>query len=164
MPSITDQIVETLPHLQRFAFFLTRDKDQADDLVQDCIERALIKSELFEPGTSLRAWMFTLMRNIFINGKRKQVVAARYTETARREGSSVQQPAQFHSAVLARAQAAIERLTDEEREAVQLLAVEQRSYETVAGADRPIGTLKSRLSRARGKLRRAVLAEERPME
>ena len=164
MPSINDQIVDTLPHLQRYAWHLTRRRDQADDLVQDCVERALTKSELFQDGTNLRAWMFTMMRNIFINGTRRRQVSDRYADSAKRDGSSSQPPAQFHSALLARTQAALERLTDDEREAVMTLAVEQRSYqETTAQNGNPTGTMKSRLSRARTKLRKAVLAEGRPL-
>lgn len=163
MPLMNCQIVDALPHLQRYAQHLTRQRDEADDLVQDCVERAMLRSALFEQGTNLRAWMFTMMRNIFINGKRRQMVADRHVQTLKQYSPHAQQPTQFHSAVLARAHAAIRRLSDEEREAVIMLAVEQRSYEeTTARNGKPTGTMKSRLSRPRTKLRKQVLAEESP--
>ena len=163
MSSVNGQIVDTLPHLQRYAWRLTRSRDEADDLVQDCVERAMRKSELFEPGTSLRAWMFTMMRNIFINGKRRQAVSDRHLDGLARGAPMRQEPTQFHAAVLTRAHAAIASLSDEEREAVVLLAVQQRSYlEVTAENGNPTGTMKSRLSRARIKLRAAVLDDGQP--
>ena len=163
MASVNGQIIETLPHLQRYAWHLTRSRDAADDLVQDCVERAMRKSDLFAQGTSLRAWMFTMMRNIFINGKRRDAVSRRHLDGLVNDAPRVQEPAQFHSAMLSRAQTAIEALSDEEREAVALLAVDQRSYLEVAEElGDPSGTLKSRLSRARAKLRVAVLEDALP--
>jgi RNA polymerase sigma-70 factor (ECF subfamily) len=157
------QIVDALPHLQRYAWHLTRRRDEADDLVQDCVERTMLKSALFAQGTNLRAWMFTMMRNIFINGKRRQGVADRHVASLKHDGPSAQQPTQFHAAVLRRTHAAIDRLSSEEREAVMLLAVQQRSYgEVTTENGSPIGTMKSRLSRARAKLRKAVLEDVQP--
>jgi len=154
------QIVDALPHLRRYAMTLTRSHDEAADLVQDCVERALRKTELFEPGTSMRAWMFTMMRNIFINGKRRGGVSDRYLEGLAKGGPRTQEPAQFHAAMLSRTQKAIATLSDDEREAVMLLAVDQCSYQEVAEASgQATGTLKSRLSRARAKLRDQVLLE-----
>lgn len=164
MPSINDHIVDILPHLRRYARFLARNPAEADDLVQDCVERAMLKADHFHDGTNLRAWMFTMMRNIFVNGKRRQAVAARHAEGVRSEPRSYCEPAQFQSALLSRVQSAMEALSHEEREVVMRLGVEQRPYEElVAETGSPAGTMKSRLSRARGKLRRAVLAKERPL-
>ncbi len=164
MPSINNQIVEILPHLQRYGLFLARNSEQAEDVVQDCVERAITNAVLFQDGTNLRAWMFAMMRNIFINGKRRQSVSDRHLDGLIHGGPMRQEPTQFHAAMLSRTQAAIDSLSDDEREAVMLLAVEQRSYfEVTAENGNPTGTMKSRLSRARGKLRRAVLAEERPL-
>lgn len=163
MSSVNGQIVDTLPHLHRYAWHLTRSRDEADDLVQDCIERAMRKSELFQPGTSLRAWMFTMMRNIFINGKRRQSVSDRHLDGLTRSAPMRQEPTQFHAAVLSRTQTAIDSLSEDEREAVMLLAVEQHSYIEVAAENgNPTGTMKSRLSRARAKLRAAVMEDALP--
>ena len=163
MPSINDQLVDVLPHLQRYARFLAHDVDQANDLVQDCVERAITKADLFGEGTCLRAWMFTMMRNIFINGKRRKAVAERYAGAAKSDALTVAAPSQFDAVMLSRTAAAMERLTQEERELVMWLAVEQRGYHAVAKAHgQPVGTFKSRLSRARRKLRAEVLAESSP--
>ena len=160
MSSVNGQIVEALPHLQRYAWHLTRSRDEADDLVQDCVERAMRKCDLFEPGTSLRAWMFTMMRNIFINGKRRQSVSDRHLDSLTHGAPMRQEPTQFHSAVLTRTRTAIDSLSEDEREAVMLLAVQQRSYLEVAAENgNPTGTMKSRLSRARAKLRSAVMED-----
>ena len=163
MPSINDQIIEALPHLQRFARFLARNPGQAEDLVQDCVERTLMKSELFQEGTSFRSWMFTMMRNIFLDGTRRKAVVHRHAEAVRHEGPTRTDPSQFQAVLLSRTHAAIESLSKEEREVVMNLAVKERSYQELAAENGvPMGTMKSRLSRARGKLRQAVLAEERP--
>ena len=164
MPSVNNQIVEILPHLQRYGRFLARNPEQADDLVQDCVERAMRKADFFQDGTNLRAWMFTMMRNIFVNGKRRQAVAARHAEGVKSHAQSCCEPAQFHSVLLSRVQSAMEALSHEEREVVMKLGVEQWPYrDLVAETGSPAGTMKSRLSRARGKLRKAVLTVERPL-
>src|SRR3546814_6556574 len=63
-------LIENLPHLERYALHLTRSRTEAEDLVQDCAERALLKSELFEAGSNYRAWLFTIMTNLFPNRAR----------------------------------------------------------------------------------------------
>ena len=75
MDPATDEIAEHLPRLRRYARALTRDPAQADDLVQDCVERALVKIHLFQTGTDLRAWLFTIMHNVHVNFLRKQAGA-----------------------------------------------------------------------------------------
>jgi RNA polymerase sigma-70 factor (ECF subfamily) len=71
-----DGIVEHLPRLRRYARALLRDPVAADDLVQNCVERALGKQHLFKPGTNLRAWLFTIMHNVHVNLARKQMQTA----------------------------------------------------------------------------------------
>src|SRR5690606_895974 len=66
------EISERLPKLKRYARYLTRNETEAEDLIQDCVERAISRQELFKPGTNLDAWLITIMRNIFINGKRSE--------------------------------------------------------------------------------------------
>lgn len=160
MSSINALLVETLPHLQRYAWHLTRNRDDAEDLVQDCVERALMKSELFERGTSLRAWMFTMMRNLFINGARHRSVTDKYAAGVQLRGDQSQAPSQHDAVMLSRTFEAIESLSEEEREAVLLLGARQLSYhEVAADSGLPIGTMKSRLSRGRSKLRSRVMGE-----
>src|SRR5258706_15983467 len=72
------QIVDHVPALRRYARVLVRTTDQADDLVQDCVERALSRSALYQPDTNLRAWLFTIMRNIAITQTRKEKLRRSY--------------------------------------------------------------------------------------
>src|SRR5258706_15074314 len=72
------QIVGHVPALRRYARGLVRTTDQADDLVQDCVERALSRSALYQPDTNLRAWLFTIMRNIAITQTRKEKLRRSY--------------------------------------------------------------------------------------
>jgi RNA polymerase sigma factor (sigma-70 family) len=76
-------LIENLPHLERYALHLTRSRTEAEDLVQDCAERALLKSELFQAGSNFRAWLFTIMHNLFLNKARRNRVAAQYLADAR---------------------------------------------------------------------------------
>ena len=162
MDDKTALILQELPHLRRYAQHLTHDRDAAQDLVQDCMERAVRKSRLFRDGTNMRAWLFTMMRNIFINGRRRENLGARVHDGLRSKARSFEAPSQFDAVLLRRTQLAIERLGQDEREAVLLMAIDQQTYrETSDSNGTPIGTMKSRLSRARERLREDVLAEER---
>src|SRR5262245_4403114 len=67
MPLFQDLVVENLPHLRAFAHFLARDRALADDLVQETVLRALCNMDKFEPGTNMRAWLSTILRNQFYN-------------------------------------------------------------------------------------------------
>jgi RNA polymerase sigma-70 factor, ECF subfamily len=148
-------VADVMPHLRRYAWSLTRNRDRADDLVQDTVERMLAKAELYREGSNLRAWGFTMMRNIFINGKRHDAVASRHEQyLMRTDALHVQPPNQFEAALLQEVAREIAGLSQEEREAVLLLGAEQRSHRELADeTGLPIGTMKSRLSRGRAKLR-----------
>ena len=165
MQNLNDQIVEVLPHLERYARHLAQDRDEAQDLVQDCVERALMKSDLYCPDTNLRAWMFTMMRNLFIKGTRRKRVAHTYAENSRHDAHLIQLPRQNDAVMLSETMTALRSLSDIERQAVIMLGIEQRSHNEVAKRTRlPVGTLKSRLSRGRAKLRAIVDgAEEREL-
>ena len=78
MSAFNTDLETLLPDLTRFARVLTRNEDDAHDLVQDCVERALSKQDLFQAGTSLKSWLFTLMRNIFISQRRRAALDKRY--------------------------------------------------------------------------------------
>jgi RNA polymerase sigma-70 factor (ECF subfamily) len=160
MSDFSQQIVAVIPHLNRYALKIAGSPDEAEDLVQDCVERALRKSDLYRPGTNLRAWMFTMMRNLFINRKRREKVSQRYTETVRVESSQVTAPTQVTQVFLNQAVSALGALGPEEREAVRLLGIEERSHREAADAmDLPVGTMKSRLFRARAKLRGSLVLD-----
>lgn len=161
MSDLHSQIVAILPDLKRYACSLTSTTDDAEDLVHDCVERALRKTELYASGTNLRAWMFTMMRNLFISNKRRQKVSNHYIDMAGMFGNHSVLPEQVNHTFLAETNKALQRLTVDEREAIQLLAVENRSHsEAAAAAGQPVGTMKSRLSRGRAKLRAMLMLGE----
>ncbi len=152
-------LIAALPRLRRYARVLTGDAHRADDLVQDTLTRAWDKRGLWRPGSNLRAWLFTIMHNVHANQhtvRRREVaeyslddddgplahweVPVRATQDDRIELSEV--------LVL------VGRLPTDQREALMLAAVEELRYEEIARIQSvPIGTVMSRLSRAREKLR-----------
>jgi RNA polymerase sigma-70 factor (ECF subfamily) len=154
MADIRNEIITLIPQLNRYARFLTRNSDQASDLVQDCLERALSRASLYQPETDLRAWLFTMMRNLFINQKRSEKRAREYGERIKMDGIAVERPRQIDRLMLSELSSAIDQLGSSERQAIRLLAVLNYSYEDAAKQTKlPIGTLKSRLSRGRSRLR-----------
>jgi len=150
-----DSIVEHIPRLRRYARALVGDRHSADDLVQDTLERACNKFHLWRTGSDLRAWLFAVMHNIFIN----QVRSARHQlEQSMEEVPVVPTRATQGDALeLAEVERALRILPAEQREVLLLVAVEQMSY---AQASRvlslPVGTVMSRLSRARERMRAAM--------
>jgi RNA polymerase sigma factor (sigma-70 family) len=152
-----ERMVELIPRLRRYARALVGDRATADDLVQDTLERAWAKLHLYRRGTDLRAWLFTVMHNVHVN----RVRAARATDTLDEEMPELAQRAAQGDALLVRdLDRAISRLPDEQRAVLLLVTLEEMSYETVARTlDIPIGTVMSRLSRAREKLRAMMLGQ-----
>ncbi|MCX7157626.1 MAG: RNA polymerase sigma factor [Proteobacteria bacterium] len=145
------RIVELIPRLRRYARALAGDRARADDLVQDTLERAWNKFHLWRPGSDLRAWLFTVRPNVHVN----QVRASRDHAMLDDEGPEMAvagvQGASLEIRDLERALAV---LPPEQREVLLLIALEDMSYAEVATMlDIPIGTVMSRLSRAREKLR-----------
>jgi RNA polymerase sigma-70 factor (ECF subfamily) len=152
-----ERLVELIPRLRRYARALVGDRAGADDLVQDTLERAWAKLHLYRRGTDLRAWLFTVMHNVHVN----RVRAARATDTLEEEMPELAQRAsQGDSLVVRDLDRAISRLPAEQRAVLLLVTLEEMSYETVARTlDIPIGTVMSRLSRAREKLRAMILGQ-----
>lgn len=143
-----------LPDLTRFARVLTRNEDDAHDLVQDCVERALRKRALFQDGTSLKSWLFTLMRNLFISQKRRAALDKRYVAMIDTDTATVQRAGQINSVFLKETMRAIGTLSEGERTAIVVLGMNEGSQYDVARAMRePVGTVKSRLCRGRAHLR-----------
>ena len=153
--SEADSIVELIPRLRRYARALAGDRSAADDLVQDTLERAWSKFHLYRRGTDLRAWLFTVMHNVYVNQLRSAKTGAVLDE----EMPELARPArETDGLVLRDLDAAIRRLPPEQREVLLLVALEEMSYDGAAQAlGIPIGTVMSRLARAREKLR-AMLA------
>ena len=152
-----ERLVELIPRLRRYARALVGDRAGADDLVQDTLERAWAKLHLYRRGTDLRAWLFTVMHNVHVN----RVRAARVTDTLEEEMPELAQRASQGDALLVRdLDRAIARLPSEQRAVLLLVTLEEMSYETVARTlEIPIGTVMSRLSRAREKLRAMMLGQ-----
>ncbi|OGA65504.1 MAG: RNA polymerase subunit sigma-24 [Betaproteobacteria bacterium RIFCSPLOWO2_12_FULL_68_20] len=149
--SDAERLVELIPRLRRYARALVGDRASADDLVQDTLERAWAKLHLYSRGTDLRAWLFTVMHNVHVNKLR----ASRATDPLEDEMPELAQRAPQGDALLVRdLERAIGRLPSEQREVLLLVTLEEMSYDEAARTlDIPIGTVMSRLSRAREKLR-----------
>jgi RNA polymerase sigma-70 factor (ECF subfamily) len=147
----SESIVELIPRLRRYARALAGDRIAADDLVQDTLERAWSKFHLYRRGTDLRAWLFTVMHNVYVN----QLRAARPAAPLDEDMPELAQAArETDTLVLRDLDAAIRRLPPDQREVLLLVALEEMSYDEAAGAlGIPIGTVMSRLARAREKLR-----------
>ena len=146
-----ESIVELIPRLRRYARALTGDHAAADDLVQDTLERAWAKLHLYRRGTDLRAWLFTVMHNVYVN----QLRAARPSVELDEEMPELAQPARETDTIELRdLDRAIRRLPPDQREVLLLVVLEDMSYDEAAGTlGIPIGTVMSRLARAREKLR-----------
>ena len=144
-------LIEHLPRLRRYARALTGDVVRADDLVQDTLERALARLDLWQPGSDLRAWLFTLMHNLFVN----QLRTRRPQDTALDEALDIPVSGGQMEALAARdLHAALVRLPDEQREVILLVGLEQFSYAEAAQVlGVPVGTIMSRLARARERMR-----------
>jgi RNA polymerase sigma-70 factor (ECF subfamily) len=158
-----DEIEQAIPALRRYARSLTRDIDRADDLVQDCIERAIRKRSLWRPSGPLQAWLFRMLLNIYRNDLRRTRRRGDHTpldEMTIEPSTPASQPGYLALAEVGRA---LDMLPGEQREALLLVVVEGQSYTDAAGILRiPAGTLMSRLGRARAALRTLTGNTEEP--
>ena len=155
MSQFMDEIEECVPALRRYARALTHDPDRADDLVQDCLERAIRKRGLWRPSGTVRSWMFRILLNIHRNDVRQLRRAPAPVSLDALPGSDPAGPdVQPGRLALAETARAMQALPLEQREALLLVAVEEMSYaEAAAVLSIPAGTLMSRLARARATLR-----------
>ena len=153
MDQFLDQVEACVPALRRYARALTRNADLADDLVQDCLERAISRRGLFRPTGPVRAWLFTILLNLHRNAlrashRRGEIVDI---DTVPEPAVPASQPGHVALAEMARA---IDTLPLEQKEALLLVALEGLAYQEAADIlTIPIGTLMSRLGRARAALR-----------
>jgi len=159
-------IIAHLPGLRRYARVLTGDIWAADDLVQDTLERACSRWRLWLAGTDLRAWLFTLMHNVFISQVRQGLTRAKLVPTVDLEDVEHELRAPDASINFAiDLQRCLLRLPDDQRAVLLLVTMEEMSYEEVSKVTGvPIGTVMSRLSRARGRMRELLdEPKERPV-
>jgi RNA polymerase sigma-70 factor, ECF subfamily len=163
MTDIRGRIEAEIPRLRRYARALTRDAVSADDLVQDCLVRGLAKAHLWKEGTDLRAWLFTILHNQFVNRVRRagrEGTSVSIDETDAFPARAADQNSRLELRDLDRA---IGRLPEEQRAVILLVGLEGLAYEAVAEVlDIPVGTVRSRLSRGRAALRRLMGMEAAP--
>ena len=153
-------IAELLPSLRAFAFTLSRNAADADDLVQETLTKAWAHRARFEPGSNLRAWLFTILRNSWYTGasKRRREVP---DEEGRYAAGLTAEASQEWSAELTSLQAALNALPPDHREAIVMVGAAGLSYQEAADiAGCAVGTIKSRVNRARHRL--ALLLEMEP--
>lgn len=163
--TVRDELLEHVPRLRRYARALISNRDLADDLVQDTLERALRYADKFRLGSDLRAWLFTIMHNTFANQLRKSSgrgVHVSVNDESVAESEFAVSANQVQSLEVRDLDYALQRLPIDQREVVLMVGLEELSYAEVAIAlDIPIGTVMSRLSRGRERLR-ALMSGNRP--
>ena len=154
MDDIKADITSHIASLRRYARALMRDRSDAEDLMQEALARALSRTHQFKPGTNLRAWLFTILHNIHINNVRAKVVRPNEVPVEDHE-HRLSTPARQEGRIELRDMArAIETLPVEQRQVLLLVALEGMKYDEVAKLTGvPIGTVMSRLSRAREAVR-----------
>ncbi|WP_372785358.1 sigma-70 family RNA polymerase sigma factor [Phenylobacterium sp.] len=155
-----DEVVGLIPALRAFAWSLSHNAADADDLVQDSLIKAWTNREKFEPGTNLRAWLFTILRNTYysqILRRRREV----RDETGEYAGTLKSPATQDWSIAMRALQAALQKLPAEHREALILVGAAGLSYEEAAEiCGCALGTIKSRVNRARARLLKIMDAED----
>jgi len=153
-------LIALLPRLRRFAYALTGSLDDADDLVQSGCERALSRIDQFEPGTRLDSWMFRILQTTWID--RVRAVRRRPMVNDTEQMEAMPHDARIHERAEARAalgivRREIERLPEEQRLVLSLVAIDGMSYQDAANVlEVPIGTVMSRLAHARRRLAEAI--------
>jgi len=145
------QVLELIPRLRRYARVLTRRRDNADDLVQDCLERAWAKRHTWQSGSDLRAWLFAIMHNVFVNSIRVKQLPTEQLEEA---VHAARYEAPENSYLLRDFERCLAQIKPDTREIIVLACLEQMPYKEIADVTEiPIGTVMSRLSRGREQLR-----------
>jgi RNA polymerase sigma-70 factor (ECF subfamily) len=156
-----EQLKALLPRLRVYALSLTRDRDNADDLVHDTVIKALGGRNSFIPGTNFSAWVFRIQRNEFISGLRRTRPSVPIDSAV---ADMLSHPAHQESGLVMREfMSAFAKLSTPQREALLLAVLEGQSYEVIAEhASVSVGTIKSRISRARDTLKRLLLEGDAP--
>ncbi len=155
-----DDVIALIPALRAFAWSLSHNSSDADDLVQDTLIKAWTHRAKFELGTNLRAWLFTILRNTYYTAvvrKRREIADEDGKHAARLSAA----PTQDWSVAMKSLQAALQRLPNEHREALVLVGAAGMTYEEAAEiCGCALGTIKSRVNRARAKLLRLMEADD----
>jgi len=154
-----DDVVALIPALRAFAWSLSHNSADADDLVQDTLIKAWTHRSKFEPGTNLRAWLFTILRNTYYTAvvRRRREVS---DETGKHAASLFTAPTQDWTVAMRSLQGALSQLPDEHREALILVGAAGLTYEEAAEiCGCALGTIKSRVNRARARLLKIMDAD-----
>jgi RNA polymerase sigma-70 factor, ECF subfamily len=160
------KIEDCIPALRRYALALLRDRQDADDLVHDCLVRALDKLHGQRDDLNIRAWLFTILHNLFVSQRRRARArpdTERLEEGGEADAYSVQgdQEARLQQREILRV---LNSLPEDQRTVILLVLVEDLSYaETAKVLGIPIGTVMSRLARGRERLRQSTQGKERPL-
>lgn len=159
MKPIELQVADLTPQLRRYARVLLRgDVVQADDLVQDCIERGLQRLGLWQRGTDLRAWLFTIMHNLYVNHVKRHANGPNFVELDETEKDHHSRAE--NDVAIDDIQQALNELPADQREILLFVSIEGMKYQEVANIlDIPEGTVMSRLARARQQLRARLAGE-----
>lgn len=151
--SFKREMLATLPSLRAFAYSLSRKSDKADDLVQDTMMKAWAKQDSFQPNSNMKAWLFTILRNEFYSQMRKKGREVQDSDGYFTEGLAVH-PSQHGLLDMKDFKAALDQLPDDQREAIILVGASGFAYEEAAEISGcAVGTVKSRVSRARTALK-----------
>ena len=162
LPAVVDRdrgyadetILAQLPVLKKYALKLTKSAHLAEDLVQDCLARALSRRHLFNREANIRPWLFTVMHNLHVSSCRQSNVRLAFTKNQIAMSSEGREATQEHTTDLNRVFRAINTLPSEQRDVLVLVAIQELSYQEAADAlGIPIGTVMSRLARGREKIR-----------
>lgn len=141
-----------LPHLRRYALSLLRNTAEADDLVQATVERALSREAQWDPGKGLRPWLFRILHNLYVSSVRSRYREIKANSLEWQDGGIAGSHESY--AELSKLREMMDRLPDGHREVILLVAVQGFSYQEAASVTGvPVGTVRSRLSRAREHLR-----------
>ena len=151
-PALRDAMLAAVPSLRAFAISLSGNIDRADDLVQETLLRAIANIDSFQPGTNMSAWMFTILRNLFRSEYRKRRREVEDTDGSYAE-SLKSHPEQNSRLEFQEFRTALAKLPPDQREALILVGASGFSYEEAAAiCDCAVGTIKSRVNRARTRL------------
>jgi RNA polymerase sigma factor (sigma-70 family) len=154
LDEIADIVEAHVPALRRYAWALLRDHEAADDLVQDCLERALARWHLRRRDGDVRAWLFTILHNLFVDGLRRRRREGMRVDLEQIDEARAFSPEQESGLAVRDIMTCLSALPPDQQAVILLVGVEDLSYEAAARVlDVPIGTVMSRLSRGRERLR-----------
>lgn len=155
-----DELVDHLPAMRAFAISLTRNPSVADDMVQDTLVKAWTNIDKFDPGTNMRAWLFTILRNTYYSSRRKTKREVADIDGIHTEALA-EKPAHDGRLQMKDFSVAFAELNDEQREALLLVGASGFSYEEAANmCGVAVGTIKSRIGRARQRLTELMELDE----